>query len=191
MSILFLFAHPDPSFKIPHSPFKIPMYPYHVPASAYIRRIMTRWTSRFAPALVVAFMALLILGIAVNAAFLIVALIFLFILAPTALMFVYYLYALKPRTVMLSAGDTAISVDGEKLTVDVQRPEASTFSFEIPVDEIREITPGNPYDIIIYGKNPDQFILIDKNAFPSQADRIQFHNYIYDKITKKSVNSHP
>ena len=152
---------------------------------------MTRWASRFAPALVVAFMALLILGIAVNAAFLIVALIFLFILLPTALMFVYYLYALKPRTVMLSAGDTTISVDGDKLTVDVQRPEAPAFSFEIPVDRIREIMPGNPYDIIIYGKNPDQFILIDKNAFPLQADRIQFHNYIYDKITKKSVNSHP
>lgn len=130
-------------------------------------------------------LALAAAAVTIDAAFLIVALIAVFILVPTMLMFVYYLYALKPRTVMLGAGDTEVVIHDNELGVKVSRPERPDYTFGIPIADIREITPGSPYDAIVYGEQPDQFILIDNRAFTDSCARIQFHNYIFDRISKK------
>lgn len=158
--------------------------PFTVTSAAYVRRMMKRLISRFTIPAVIAILGLLLLGVAVDAAFIIVALIAIFILVPTAMMFVYYLYALKPRTVMLSAGDVTVGTDDREVTVKVSRPEREDYIFTIPLADIREISPGNPFDIIVYGKQPDQFLLIDRNAFADDSARIQFHNHIFDRIPK-------
>lgn len=151
---------------------------------------MKRWLSRYILIFLATLMAFVILGAAVNPAFFIVALIFIFIVMPTALMFVYYFYGLTPRIVMLSAGVVTLSVCGDTLHVGISLEDREPKQLDIPLSQIREITPGNPHDTIICGPNPADLILIDKNAFPSQSARIQFHNYIFDYIQKKSVNSH-
>ena len=157
---------------------------FRISPATYIRRIIKRWFNRYLLVLAALTTAFIILGTAVNPAFFIVALIFLFIIAPTALMFVYYYYGLMPRTVMLSAGDTAVTLYPDNIAIEVLRENAPPYSFSIPVKSVREIIPGDVHDVIVYGKNPGDIVLIDKNAFPDQPSRIKFHNYIFDNIQK-------
>lgn len=182
LSILLLF--PSITMTLSTEPFKIS-------ASTYIRRIMKRWLSRYMLILLAALVTFVILGYAVNTAFFIVALIFIFIGMPTVLMFAYYFYGLTPRIVMLSAGTATLTISADTLHISITLEDKAPQQFSIPLSQIREITPGNPHDIIICGPTPADLILIDKNAFASRSARIQFHNYIFDNIQKKSVNSHP
>ena len=176
---------------------------FHVTATSYIRRILTRWSYRYIAPLSAVFLTLVILGAVVNVAFFIVALMYLFIIVPTAMMFVYYYYALNPRIALLSAYDTTIALDTATdsiiatLTPPINEPDDDGDSadadkghandrparqFSIPICDVTDIAPGSPFDIIVYGNKPDHIVLIDKEAFADKASRIQFHNYIFDKI---------
>lgn len=194
--------------------------PFHVTATSYVRRILTRWSYRYIAPLSAVFLSLVILGAVVNVAFFIVALMYLFIIVPTAMMFVYYYYALNPRIALLSAYNTTIALDtatdsiiatltppvnepddddenaniksGErgdadnKGKVDVDMRHGATDrparQFSIPICDVTDIAPGSPFDIIVYGNKPDHIVLIDKEAFADKTSRIQFHNYIFDRI---------
>lgn len=149
---------------------------------------MKRWFSRYLLLFLTALAAFAVMGFAVDAAFFIVALIFIFIISPTALMIVYYYYGLTPRIVMLSTAPVTLSLDipTDSVTVKVIPDDRPSHVFAIPIARIREITPGDPFDTIVCDSSPAGFVLIDKNAFPSPTSRIQFHNYIFDKI---QVNS--
>lgn len=149
-----------------------------------MRRIMKSCIARLSLPVAVALLALAVLAAAVDAAFLIVALIVIFILAPTVMMFAYYMYALKPDVVMLGSGDVRVVAGTDCVTATVEREERNDYTISIPYSQLREIMPGDPHDIIVYGSRPDQAILIDKDAFADNAARIQFHNYIFDKIAK-------
>ncbi len=165
--------------------------PFTVSSTTYIRRIMKRWLSRYAFIFAVTLAAFIILGAMVNPAFFIVALIFIFIVMPTAMMFVYYYYGLAPRTVMLSAGEVTAALHEDKVDFEIYRDDALCHSFSIPIATVREITPGKVVDTIIYGTHPGDLVLIDKNAFADRTSRIRFHNYIFDNIQKNCVNSRP
>lgn len=148
----------------------------------YVSAILHRWLMRNIWIFVGVFVALIILGSTVNAAFLIVALMFVFILTPTALMFVYYQYALKPKIVMLTVGDTTVAVSHDRLIVNITREEGVPYCFEIPLVEVTSITPEEPNDIVIYGNEPDKILLIDRNSFRNETERVNFHNFIFDRI---------
>lgn len=178
--------------------------PFHVTATSYVRRILTRWSYRYIAPLSAVFLSLVILGAVVNVAFFIVAMMYLFIIVPTAMMFVYYYYALNPRIALLSAYDTTIALDTATDSIiatltppmydtdaDSESADADTRhgatdrparQFSIPIGDVTDIAPGSPFDIIVYGNKPDHIVLIDKEAFADKASRIQFHNYIFDKI---------
>lgn len=194
--------------------------PFHVTATSYVRCILTRWSYRYIAPLSALFLSLVILGAVVNVAFFIVALMYLFIIVPTAMMFVYYYYALNPRIALLSAYDTTIALDTATdsiiatLTPPINEPDDDdenaniksgergdadnkgkvdadmrhgatdrpTRQFSIPICDVTDIAPGSPFDIIVYGNKPDHIVLIDKEAFADKTSRIQFHNYIFDKI---------
>lgn len=162
--------------------------PFRISSATYIRRIMKRWFSRYLLLFLTALAAFAVLGFAVDAAFFIVALIFIFIISPTALMIVYYYYGLMPRIVMMSSFPVTVSLElsSDSVTVRTVPEDRPPYEFAIPIARIREITPGDTFDSIVYGSSPSGFVLIDKNAFPSDSSRIQFHNYIFDKI---QVNS--
>lgn len=160
--------------------------PFKTSPTTYIRRIMKRWFNRYLFVLIAAIVALAVLGIICNPAFFIVALMAVFIIIPTALMFIYYFYALNPRIVMLSAGETTISLAPDTLFFDISLEERQPYKFQIPLSQIKSITPGEHLDTIIYGEKLDGIILIDKNAFPSPPQRIQFHNYIFDYTQRRS-----
>lgn len=149
---------------------------------------MKRWFSRYLLLFLTALAAFAVMGFAVDAAFFIVALIFIFIISPTALMIVYYYYGLTPRIVMLSTAPVTLSLDipADSVIISVTPDDRPSHQFAIPITQIREITPGDPFDTIICDSSPAGFILIDKNSFSSPSARIQFHNYIFDKI---QVNS--
>ena len=149
---------------------------------------MKRWFSRYLLLFLTALAAFAVLGFAVDAAFFIVALIFIFIISPTALMIVYYYYGLMPRIVMLSSFPVTVSLklSSDSVTVRTVHEDRPPYEFTIPIARIREINPGDTFDSIVYDSSPSGFVLIDKNAFPSDSSRIQFHNYIFDKI---QVNS--
>lgn len=161
---------------------------YSISPSIYIRRIISRWLRRYALPFIAVLAIFSYFGVTVNPAFFIVALIFIFIIAPTILMIVYYNYALTPRIVQLSHGEVSLSIADDSVLVTITGYDRPDRQFAISIHSIKEITPGDQTDTIVYGSRPDQFILIDKNAFPSQPDRIKFHNYIFDKITKNQVN---
>jgi hypothetical protein len=162
--------------------------PFRISSTTYIRRIMKRWFSRYLLLFLAALVAFAVMGFAVNAAFFIVALIFIFIISPTALMIVYYYYGLTPRIVMLSSFPVTLSLklSSDSVTVRTAPDDRPPYEFDIPVARIKEINPGDTFDSIVYDSSPSGFVLIDKNAFPSNSSRIQFHNYIFDKI---QVNS--
>ena len=162
--------------------------PFRISSTAYIRRIMKRWFSRYLLLFLTALAAFAVMGFAVDAAFFIVALIFIFIISPTALMIVYYYYGLMPRIVMLSSFPVTVSLklSSDSVTVRTVPEDRPPYEFTIPIARIREINPGDTFDSIVYDSSPSGFVLIDKNAFPSDSSRIQFHNYIFDKI---QVNS--
>ena len=162
--------------------------PFRISSTAYIRRIMKRWFSRYLLLFLTALAAFAVMGFAVDAAFFIVALIFIFIISPTALMIVYYYYGLMPRIVMLSSFPVTVSLklSSDSVTVRTVPEDRPPYEFTIPIARIREINPGDTFDSIVYDSTPSGFVLIDKNAFPSDSSRIQFHNYIFDKI---QVNS--
>lgn len=149
-----------------------------------MRRMMKSCIARLSLPLAAVLLALAVLAATVDAAFLIVALIVIFILAPTVMMFTYYMYALKPDVVMLGSGEVRVVAGSDCVTVTVEHEDRQDYTISIPYGQLREITPGEPHDIIIYGSRPDQMILIDRNAFADNAARIQFHNYIFDKIAK-------
>lgn len=149
-----------------------------------MRRIIRGCILRVSLPIAIVLFALVLLGATVNAAFLIVALIVVFILVPTVMMFAYYMYALKQNIVMLGSGAVQVQAGSDSVEIIVSREERPDYTFTISYSQLREITPGDPFDVIVYGKRPDEFILIDKNAFANNADRIQFHNYIFDKIAK-------
>lgn len=163
--------------------------PFRISSTTYIRLIMKRWFSRYLLLFLAALVAFAVMGFAVNAAFFIVALIFIFIISPTALMIVYYYYGLTPRIVMLSSFPVTLSLklSSDSVTVRTAPDDRPPYEFDIPVARIKEINPGDTFDSIVYDSSPSGFVLIDKNAFPSNSSRIQFHNYIFDKI---QVNSH-
>lgn len=183
---------------------KLSTSPFHVTATSYVRRILTRWSYRYIAPLSAVFLSLVILGAVVNVAFFIVALMYLFIIVPTAMMFVYYYYALNPRIALLSAYDTTIALDTATdsiiatLTPPINEPDDDgrssdadtrhgandrpTRQFSIPICDVTDIAPGDTFDIIVYGNKPDHIVLIDKEAFADKTSRIQFHNYIFDKI---------
>lgn len=150
-----------------------------------MRAILRRWLMRYIWIFTAIFGVLVILGGTVNIAFLVVALMFLFILTPTALMFVYYQYALKPKVVMLTVGDTVVALKKDKLTVCITREEGAPYAFEIPLTEVMSITPEDPNDVLIYGKESDKILLIDKNSFGDETERVNFHNYIFDRIISR------
>lgn len=154
--------------------------PFNISPTTYIRRIMKRWFNRYLYLLTAAIVLLAALGFICNPAFFIVALMTVFIIIPTAMMFVYYFYALNPRIAMLSSGATTISLNHDHISFDISREECPPFQFQIPLSQVKTITPGDTLDTIIYGNTLDGIILIDKNAFPSPQQRIQFHNYIFD-----------
>lgn len=184
--------------------------PFHVTATSYVRRILTRWSYRYIAPLSAVFLSLVILGAVVNVAFFIVALMYLFIIVPTAMMFVYYYYALNPRIALLSAYDTTIAIDtatdsiiatltppmydtdaegrsdGDRRSDDADGRHGANDrparQFSIPICDVTDIAPGSPFDIIVYGNKPDHIVLIDKEAFADKTSRIQFHNYIFDRI---------
>lgn len=162
--------------------------PFRISSTTYIRLIMKRWFSRYLLLFLAALVAFAVMGFAVNAAFFIVALIFIFIISPTALMIVYYYYGLTPRIVMLSSFPVTLSLklSSDSVTVKTAPDDRPPYEFDIPVARIKEINPGDTFDSIVYDSSPSGFVLIDKNAFPSNSSRIQFHNYIFDKI---QVNS--
>lgn len=162
--------------------------PFRISSTTYIRLIMKRWFSRYLLLFLAALVAFAVMGFAVNAAFFIVALIFIFIISPTALMIVYYYYGLTPRIVMLSSFPVTLSLklSSDSVTVRTAPDDRPPYEFDIPVARIKEINPGDTFDSIVYDSSPSGFVLIDKNAFPSNSSRIQFHNYIFDKI---QVNS--
>lgn len=87
----------------------------HIRPSDYVREIMLRWVGRWWWMVVLPFTGCLIAG-AWNAAFLFVAFIWLFLIFPPALMFVYLTYCLRPevqhviRTHRLSVSDDSITV---------------------------------------------------------------------------------
>ena len=147
---------------------------------------MRRWLNRRLPVFLAALALFAVLGFATDAAFFIVALIFIFIISPTALMIVYYYYGLTPRTVMLSSYPVTLSIDSDTRSViaDIIPDDRPPRQFSIPICQVREITPGDSLDVIVYGSAPGDTLLIDKRAFPSQSDRIRFHNFIFDNIQK-------
>lgn len=150
---------------------------------------MKRWFNRYLFLLSAGLIILLLLGILVDIAFLIVALMAIFIVIPTRLMFVYYFYALNPRIVMLSTGDTTIALYPDHIAFLVTREERAPYQFKIQLSEIKSITPGDILDTIMYGNRLDEFILIDKTAFSSTSERFQFHNYIFDYIQQNFATS--
>ena len=104
-------------------------------------------------------------------------------------MFVYYFYALNPRIVMLSTGDTTIALYPDHIAFLVTREERAPYQFKIQLSDIKSITPGDILDTIMYGNRLDEFILIDKTAFSSTSERFQFHNYIFDYIQQNFATS--
>lgn len=150
---------------------------------------MKRWFCRHIYLLAAAIVILLSLGIIINIAYLIVAMMGIFIIIPTVLMFVYYFYALNPRIVMLSSGDTTISLNHDHISALITHEERPPYKFQIQLSEIKSITPGDILDTIIYGNRLDQLILIDKTAFSSTTERFQFHNYIFDYIQQNLATS--
>lgn len=162
---------------------------FAISSTTYVRRILKRWTSRHIFLLASAIVILLSLGIIINIAFLIVALMVIFIIIPTGLMFVYYFYALNPRIVMLSSGETTISLNHNHISTIVTHEERTPYEFQIQLSDVKSITPGELFDTIIYGNRLDEFILIDKKAFLSQTQRFQFHNYIFDYIQHNYATS--
>lgn len=173
-------VHP---FSVFNRIMKLTTTPFRISSDTYIRRIIRRWLARYILPLIATLATLVVLGIAVNPAFFIVALIFIFIVAPTALMFVYYFYGLTPRIVMLSTGLVTVSADESAVTADISFDDRPSRKFTIPLSGIREITPGDSIDTIVCGSGPGDILLLDKNAFASQAARIRFHNYIFDSIS--------
>ncbi|MBD5259074.1 MAG: hypothetical protein HDS52_10420 [Barnesiella sp.] len=160
---------------------------FRIIPDTYIRRIMKRWVSRHAAILAILPALLIVLALTVNPLFLVVALMLAVVTVPAIMMLVYCNYGLMPRIVMMTAGDVGVTLFPDRIDIDVEREEAPGYSFSIPLSEVREITPGDPYDIIVNGPRPGDIVLIDHRAFPDRETRIRFHNYIFDNI---QVNSH-
>ncbi|MDE6346732.1 MAG: hypothetical protein K2L55_08690 [Muribaculaceae bacterium] len=160
--------------------------PFSISSATYIQRIIRRWLNRWMLIFLAALATFAVLGFASDATFFIVAVISIFTIPPTSRMIVYYYYGLTPRIVMLSSFPVSLSIDTSNacVIVNITPDDRPPRQFTVPFSAIKEITPGDTLDTIVYGNSPGDILLIDKKAFPSQSIRIQFHNYIFDNIQK-------
>lgn len=141
--------------------------------SDYVREIMLRWVGRWWWAVVLPFIGCLVAG-AWHAAFLFVAFMWLFLIFPPVLMFVYLTYCLRPevqhviRTHRLSADDYGI-----KVTFPDDDDVPSLPQRVIPWDCVTGMSLRQKFMILeLYRSRYNMLIIPDDSLSPESSRRL-------------------
>lgn len=160
--------------------------------SAYIKEIVVRWFARNIWLFLLLVVACIILAFSVDTAFIVVAAMIVFIVIPFVIAFVYYGYGLRPSSTrwflprVLEVADYGLSIIYKP---DERFKQLPPDEF-IPIDCVTGLKIGNRFDIVYVGRGYDDFLIVAADAFASESERAQFHEFIYQSIQRNYVNLH-